>query len=62
MKKGDLILFHDPTGSSPPEPGVILQSDDTTGDENGLGLAFVNFETGDYWVDVDDCELLNGDW
>jgi len=61
MKKGDLILFHDCTGSSPPEPGIIIDVDEP-GDKRELGLVFVNFENGDFWVDMDDCELLNGDW
>jgi len=66
MKKGDLILFHDPVHAQPPEPGIVLCTPycDQEGHEEDRndGLAFVNFENGEYWVDIDDCELLNGDW
>ena len=64
MKKGDLILFCDPTASSPPEPGIVIDVDTEPleGDPNCLGLVYVNFEDGDFWVDMDDCKILNEEW
>jgi|TARA_R110002020_G_scaffold95995_6_gene230238 hypothetical protein len=64
MKKGDLILFCDCTGSSPPEPGVVIDVDmhPLEQDPSCLGLVYVNFPDGEFWVDMEDCELLNGDW
>ena len=65
MKKGDLILFHDHSESCPPEPGVVLDVDAAVGNlakSCDVGLIFVNFEGGNFWVDIDDCEILNEEW